>query len=182
MKHFIELLLNHLDSLSLLVGIIFFFIRELYKLSIRKKELKFKTFYSNSVNSISEFLDSFLSYKGATRNINLIDILNGQTDILELNKIAYEPLIDMKNKNLKLHFYLDKGLYEKYDSLVQSSSLLYDELRDIIYSKDLPYPDKINKYEEAFTKFEETTENCLIQAINESQKKLSNHKEKRNHT
>jgi hypothetical protein len=91
-------------------------------------------------------------------------------------------LIDMKNKNLKLHFYLDKGLYEKYDSLVQSSSLLYDELRDIIYSKDLPYPDKINKYEEAFTKFEETTENCLIQAINESQKKLSNHKEKRNHT
>lgn len=46
------------------------------------------------------------------RNINLIDILNGQTDILELNKIAYEPLIDMKNKNLKLHFYLDKGLYE----------------------------------------------------------------------
>lgn len=153
MKHFIELLLNHLDSLSLLVGIIFFFIRELYKLSIRKKELKFKTFYSNSVNSISEFLASFLSYKAA-----------------------------MKNKNLKLHFYLDKGLYEKYDSLVQSSSLLYDELRDIIYSKDLPYHDKINKYEEAFTKFEETTENCLIQAINESQKKLSNHKEKRNHT
>lgn len=182
MKHFIELLLNHLDSLSLLVGIIFFFIRELYKLSIRKKELKFKTFYSNSVNSISEFLDSFLSYKAAMRNINLIDILNGQTDILELNKIAYEPLIDMKNKNLKLHFYLDKELYEKYDSLVQSSSLLYDELRDIIYSKDLPYPDKINKYEEAFTKFEETTENFLIQAINESQKMLSNHKEKRNHT
>lgn len=182
MKHFIELLLNHLDSLSLLVGIIFFFIRELYKLSIRKKELKFKTFYSNSVNSISEFLNSFLTYKAEMRNINLIDILNGQTDILELNKIVYEPLIDMKNKNLKLHFYLDKELYEKYDSLVQSSSLLYDELRDIIYSKDLPYHDKINKYEEAFTKFEETTENCLIQAINESQKKLSNHKEKRNHT
>lgn len=42
MKHFIELLLNHLDSLSLLVGIIFFFIRELYKLSIRKKELNSK--------------------------------------------------------------------------------------------------------------------------------------------
>ena len=110
MKHFIELLLNHLDSLSLLVGIIFFFIRELYKLSIRKKELKFKTFYSNSVNSISEFLDSFLSYKAAMRNINLIDILNGQTDILELNKIAYEPLTDMNNKNLKSHFYLAKGL------------------------------------------------------------------------
>lgn len=180
MKHFTELL-NYLDSLSLLVGIISFFIRELYKLSIKKKELKFKTFYSNSVNSISEFLDSFLTYKAAMRNINLIAILNGQTDIHELNKIAYEPLINMKNKNLKMYFYLDKKIYEKYDMLVQSSSLLYDNLRNIIYRKDLSNFEKINKYEEAFTKFDETTENCLIQAINESQKILSDHKEKRNH-
>lgn len=180
MKNFTELL-NYLDSLSLLVGIISFFIRELYKLSIKKKELKFKTFYSNSVNSISEFLNSFLTYKAAMRNINLIAILNGQTDIHELNKIAYEPLIDMKNKNLKMYFYLDKKIYEKYDMLVQSSSLLYDNLRNIIYRKDLSNFEKINKYEEAFTKFDETTENCLIQAINESQKILSYHKEKRNH-
>lgn len=180
MKNFTELL-NYLDSLSLLVGIISFFIRELYKLSIKKKELKFKTFYSNSVNSISEFLDSFLTYKAAMRNINLIAILNGQTDIHELNKIAYEPLIDMKNKNLKMYFYLDKKIHEKYDMLVQSSSLLYDNLRNIIYRKDLSNFEKINKYEEAFTKFDETTENCLIQAINESQKILSYHKEKRNH-
>lgn len=182
MKHFIELIFNHLNSLSLLVGIIFFFIRELYKLSIRKKELKFKTFYSNSVNSISEFLDSFLTYKAAMRNINLVDILNGQTDILELNKIAYEPLIEMKHKNLKMYFYLDKEIYEKYDMLVQSSSLLYDNLRNIINRKDLSSLEKINKYEEAFTKFNETTEDCLKQAIKESQKKLSDHKEKRNNT
>ena len=181
MKHFVELIFNHLDSISLLVGIISFFIRELYKLSIRKKELKFKTFYSNSVNSISEFLDSFLTYKAAMRNINLIDILNEQTDILELNKMAYEPLIEMKHKNMKMYFYLDKEIHEKYDMLVQSSSQLYDNLRSIIYRKDLSYLEKINKYEEAFTKFDETTEHCLKQAIEESQKKLSDHKEKRNH-
>jgi len=181
MKHFVELLFNHLDSISLLVGIISFFIRELYKLSIRKKELKFKTFYSNSVNSISEFLDSFITYKAAMRNINLIDILNGQTDIMELNKTAYEPLIEMKHKNLKVYFYLDKEIYQKYDMLVQSSSLLYDNLRNIIYRRDLSSLEKINKYEEAFTEFDKTTENCLKQAIEESQKSLSEHKEKRKH-
>ena len=55
------------------------------------------------------------------RNINLIDILNGQTDILELNKIAYEPLIDMKKQEPEnCIFYLDKRTFmKKYDSLVQ---------------------------------------------------------------
>lgn len=179
MKHFVELLFNHFDSISLLVGIISFFIRELYKLSIKKKELKYKTFYSNSVNSISEFLDSFLTYKTAMRNINLIDILNGQTDILELNKIAYEPLVEMKHKNLKMYLYLYKEIHEKYDTIVQSSSLLYDDLRKIIYRKDLSSLEKIAKYEEALTIFDATTENCLKQAIKETQKSLSYHKEKR---
>jgi hypothetical protein len=86
------------ELISLLSGIIFFFIRELYSLSIKKKELRYKTFYSNSINAISEFLDSFLTYKTAMRNINLGNILNEKTDILELNKTIFEPLVDMKKR------------------------------------------------------------------------------------
>lgn len=161
------------ELISLLSGIIFFFIRELYSLSIKKKELRYKTFYSNSINAISEFLDSFLTYKIAMRNINLGNILNEKTDILELNKTIFEPLIDMKKKNLKMYFYLDKTLYEKYDTLIQNSSRLYDELKNIIYRKDLSLPEKISKYEEAFTEFDNITEDCLTKSIKESQKVIS---------
>lgn len=72
-----------------------------------------------------------------------------------------------------MYFYLDKTLYEKYDTLIQSSSQLYDELKNIIYRKDLSLPEKISKYEEAFTEFDNITEDCLTKSIKESQKVLS---------
>ena len=176
MKQCIEMILDWISDngelSALIIGIIGFYSREMYKLSIKKRELKYTTFYSHSVSSISTFVNAFHLFRASMKDIPLAGCLEGSVRPEELDRMASEPLRTLKRHDLTMRLYLDRNLYETYSLLTKESMNLHSTLALIISDKSRTPLEKCNRYDEAFRNFERHTEDCLSEAVSKTQKLL----------
>lgn len=166
------------DRIILLSGIIGFFIREIYKLYLKKEEINFSLYQKNKINSIYEYIDAYNDFKQSICDLPF-NVFSGKINGSELDSITTYLLDKMKKKDLMLRIFLDDQLYIKFKQITDESILLVSHLSTILKHKELTndkYQEAINKnitYFKYKEKYQNKVDAFLSEAIKTVQDKMT---------
>lgn len=167
----INLIFEHWDKIIILLGVIGFFIRELYKMHLKKLEIKFSYCYNKLTTSIQEYTNAYFNYKKAMKNLPLI-FFEKVDNAKELDNLTTSYLNELQRCDCIISLYLDSDLYEKYNVITKESEILYSALSILVGNKGLDFQEKINKYDEALREYDEKIKKIIFDAFNFTRKKI----------
>lgn len=124
------------DRIILLSGIIGFFVREMYKLQLKKEEIKFSMILDKTINSINDYLYAYNSFKKQMCDISF-EVFEGTITGRELDQITNSYLDKLKQQDISLRLLLSKDSYINYHKITEECIILKDSLSNILSYKSL---------------------------------------------
>lgn len=159
------------DRIIILSGIVFFFIRELYKLRLKKEEIRYTLYYSKTINGIQDYISTYEDYKKAMNNLPF-DVFLGEIQGAELDNITTRYLNRIKQADSILRIFLEEELYDKYKKITEESIKLTAKLSSILQNTHIvekgKYDVAVKKngiYIIAYTKYAKDTNYMLSEAL-----------------
>lgn len=166
------------DRIIILSGIVFFFIRELYKLRLKKEEIRYTLYYSKTINSIQDYINTYEEYKKAMNNLPF-DVFKGEIQGTELDNIITRNLNRIKQADSILRIFLEEELYNKYKEITEESIKLIDRLSSILQDVHITEKEKHDIavkrngiYIIAYTKYAEDTKYMLSEVLKATRVKI----------
>lgn len=165
-NNIINIILNHWDKIMLLISVLCFFINEMYKSALKKKEIAFSVSHNEVLKSINNYIEAYFNYRTSMKNFP-IEFLKPNYPANEIDRIVTTPLSRLKCCDFALSLYLDKKLYSQYNEITKKAMYLKDKLHIILSDKKnlIEYP---NTYNKEFTTFEKDVNKLLDNAFEET--------------
>lgn len=166
------------DRIIILSGIVFFFIRELYKLRLKKEEIRYTLYYSKTISSIQDYISTYEEYKKAMNNLPF-DVFKGEIQETELDNITTRNLNRIKQADSILRIFLEEELYNKYKEITEESIKLINQLSSILQDVHITEKEKHDIavkrngiYIIAYTKYAEDTKHMLSEVLKATRVKI----------
>lgn len=168
---FITFLFENWDKIILLIGMIGFFVRELFKLDIKKKEIKFLYYHSKETSSINEYINAYYNFKKAMKNFP-IDFFDKGTKNIDIDKLTTEYLDELRRCDFIIGLYIKEDLYKKYKTITEESESLTHVLHTLILDQKLDFLEKCNRYDKAFREYNEKLNNISSIVFSATRKEI----------
>lgn len=166
-----NLIFEHWDKIIILLGVIGFFIREIYKLYLKKLEIKFSYYHTKLTTSIEEYIKAYVNYKNTMKDLPR-HFLEKADDPNELDKLTNSYLNELQRCDCIIRLYLNNDLYEKYNAITKESETLYSILYTLVGNKGLSFLEKSNKYDEAIKEYNHELNKMIHDAFKSTRKMI----------
>ncbi|KYP15358.1 hypothetical protein [Flavihumibacter sp. CACIAM 22H1] len=114
-----ESLINNLPlALTLITGVISYFIKRKYDMIDKKIEKKYDLFYSSRMDRFNDFFKNYSTCIESIKTISTTAVANGKIESEKLDRLIYYPLSNLHSSYLQLRVYLEEYEIPEFQKIV----------------------------------------------------------------
>ena len=157
-----ELFTTYWSQTTLLLLSVGYFIKRIFDLISKKKEINYNLFQEKRLNAVNVFFQTYSEVEQMWTALSIFDILNNKLSAKDIDEIIFPSLNKLKRSVLELQIYFEDKEHFLFNNILDNSFNINEKLSQIFFdmNSDKTITQKSNDF--YFYKINKLKENTVI--------------------